>query len=54
MKGRIIYDIIIICFILSFIGYTMFSYLDVLTPIWIGFAAIGCIAFVVRIVAGHD
>lgn len=54
MKGRIVYDIIIISFILSFIGYTMFSYLDWLTPVWIGFAIIGCISFVARIVAGHD
>lgn len=54
MKGRVFYDIIIIAFLVAFMGYTMFAYIDELLPLWIAAAAIGLIAFAIRIVEGHD
>ncbi|GGH77490.1 hypothetical protein HNQ91_004107 [Filimonas zeae] len=54
MKGRVLYDIIIIAFIIAFMGYTLFAYIDELLPVWMGAAAVGIIAFAIRIKEGHD
>jgi hypothetical protein len=54
MKGRVIYDIIIIAFLVAFMGYTMFAYIDALLPVWIAAAVVGFLGFAIRIAEGHD